>query len=96
MTDILNKKISSADNKKVKRAPSSKPSKRVFKQALALPGMESHIKRLKAFWKSPMPSDEVLERWLIGEIAKQFYRKRLLKMSLTDLIDLLNDIKDKS
>lgn len=64
------------------------PSKRAIRQGLALPGMQSHINRLKASWRDPAPSDEVLDGWIRGWVVKQIGVELHRIKTTKELIDL--------
>lgn len=60
--------------------------RKALKEALKLPGMESHIRRLKASWKEPNPSQDIIYGWVKHEVAKRLYAAMLQKLCLSELM----------
>jgi hypothetical protein len=65
-----------------------KPSKKAIKRGMALPGMQSHINRLKASWRTSMPSDEVTERWIQHRVVKMIGVELLRIKTTKEMIDM--------
>lgn len=74
-----------------------KPSKKAIKRGMALPGMQSHINRLKASWRCPKPSDETTERWIqhkvVAMIGVELHRIKTT-MQLIDMYEGLVTLED--
>jgi len=69
-------------------ANTKKPSKKAIKRGKALPGMQSHINRLKASWRDPMPSEDVIERWIQHRVVKMIGTELLRIKTTKELIDM--------
>jgi len=65
-----------------------KRSKKAIKRGMALPGMQSHINRLKASWRTPAPSDEVTERWIQHRVVKMIGAELLRIKTTMQMIDM--------
>lgn len=74
---------------------SRKPSKRAIKQGLALPGMQSHLNRLKASWRVRYPSEEILERWIKHRVVTMITSELLTNKTLPELLDMYRSLKDE-
>jgi hypothetical protein len=61
---------------------------KALKNALKLPGMQSHINRMKAAWKNRQPSPDTLYTWATHKVAKGLYT-RLLHRPLSHLLTQL-------
>ena len=59
--------------------------KRELKKALKLPGMQSHINRKRAYWKTP--SEEMQMMWARHRIADMLHVK-LNRLPLSQLLSL--------
>ena len=69
------------------RSP-KKPSKRAIKRGMALPGMQSHVNRLKASWRNPNPTDAIMEGWVRHRVVKMIDAELLRIKSTMELIDM--------
>jgi hypothetical protein len=65
----------------------STPSKSDIERGMKIPDMQSHINRLKASWRCPSPSDEVMEQWVRHRIVKILGMDLLQKRTLKELLD---------
>jgi histidinol-phosphate/aromatic aminotransferase/cobyric acid decarboxylase-like protein len=63
-------------------------SKELIERGMKIPDMKSHINRLKASWRIPSPSDEVIEQWLRHRVVRLLAVDLLQKKTLKELLDL--------
>jgi hypothetical protein len=63
-------------------------SKELIERGMKIPDMKSHINRLKASWRIPSPSDEVIEQWMRHRVVRILGVDLLQKKTLKELLDL--------
>jgi len=72
-----------------------RPSKEGIERGMLLPGMQSHIKRLKASWRCYRPSDDATERWIQHRVVKMIGIELLRDKTTHELIDMYENLISK-
>lgn len=58
---------------------------KALERALKLPEIQSHLRRKKAAWKDPNPSQEIIYQWVQHRLAQTLYSD-LMKWSVSALL----------
>lgn len=67
-------------------------SKRAIKRGMELEGMEAHITRKKASWRTSAPSDAILDNWIRFKVSDMIRSHLLMNKTTEELIDMYDQL----